>query len=113
MDADKKFLFDVVILLDKISNKINSELSKLKKKINYAVIRPPLENYHITFLYNTLIPLSDKKPTFSIEDVTLMCEKTKPLKESTIRCYLSALKREDRIKIIQKQDKRGHVYQII
>ncbi len=113
MDADKKSLFEVVNLLDKISNKINSELSSLKRKINYTVFKIPLKNYHKNFLKNILIPLSDKKPTFSIMDIELLCKKTKPLEKSTIRCYLSALKRNNLIIIKKTQDKRGHLYKII
>ena len=113
MDADKKFFFEVVNLLDKISNKFNSELSALKRKINYAVFKTPLKSYHIKFLHNILIPLSDKKPTFSILDIESVCKKTKPLAKSTIRCYLSVLKRNDHIKIKKTQDKRSHLYEII
>ncbi|MFW9895266.1 MAG: hypothetical protein ACFFD7_05625 [Candidatus Thorarchaeota archaeon] len=113
MDADKKFLFDIVSLLDKISIKINSELSALKKKIDFAVFKPPLKDYHKKFFNDILLPLSEKRPTFSIKDIKLICEKTKPLAKSTIRCYLSTLKRNDHIKIIKNRDKRDHLYQII
>ena len=93
MNPDKKFLIDVVSLLDKISTKINTELSILKKKIDYDVFKPTLKDYHKKFFNNTLIPLSEKKLTFSIKDIKSMCERTKPLTKSTIRCYLSTLKR--------------------
>jgi len=113
MNPDKKVLFEIVSLLDKISFKLNSELSTLKSKINYSVFRPQLKNYHINFLQNILIPLSNQKLTFSILDIKLMCKKIKPLSEATIRCYLSVLKRNNHVSIRKNQDKRGHLYQLI
>ena len=111
--SDKNEVLEFLKSLEIISNKINIEIKRLKKRLKFQEIRPELHNYHEVFYQNVLIPLFKTKKIVTFEDII---EKSievriKKLSENTIKCYLSTLLKHNYLEFtLNKKDKRRHLY---
>ncbi|MFX1453577.1 MAG: hypothetical protein ACFFCM_22295 [Promethearchaeota archaeon] len=115
MSSDKNTVFAIFTAMEKISQKIENELSNLKKKINYSDITPGLKEYHIRFLNNVLKPIFKTKVKIEFQDIEHYV-KTHSLKYKipTIRCYLSELHKGKKIEIIPwVNDRRKKLYKLL
>ena len=100
--------------MDKISQKIENELSILKKKIKYSDITPGLKECHMKFLNKVLKPIFTTKEIIKFQDIEdYIKNQNLKYKKPTIRCYLSGLHKGKKIKIITgENDRRKKLYKL-
>ena len=108
MDSDKNEIFEFLTALERISTKINDEISFLKKKLDISDYEPKLRNCSRSLLENILIPLFEKKEMITVDEIINKSGK----KKTTILCYLSELDKYGRISKCKnfKGDKRTNIY---
>ena len=87
MYSDKKEVYAFFITLERISNKINTEINNLKKKLKVSEIKPEIRNCSNRFFEDVLKPLFNEKGTISLEDIIAKSIR----KKSTLLCYLGEL----------------------
>ena len=103
MPSDKNILVAFITALEKISQKIENELSNLKKKIKYSEIIPGIKDYHLKFLIKVLEPIFVTNEIIKFEDIRNYVKDNKlDYEPTTIRCYISALHKGKKIEIIPK-----------
>lgn len=88
MYSDKKEVYAFFITLERISNKINTEINYLKNKLKDSGYSPEIRNCSNKFFEDVLKPLFNEKGTISLEEII---DKSDKKKKSTLLCYLSEL----------------------
>ncbi len=104
MSSDKHILIAFITAMEKISQKIDYELSNLKKKINYSDTQE-LKDFHIGFLKSVIEPIFETKNIIKYEDIENHIKQDKDIKNYspiTIRSYLTALKKGKKIEKISR-----------
>ena len=108
MHSDKNEFFEFLTTLERISNKINDEISILKKKLKISDYEPKLRKCSYNLLENILMPLFDEKETVTLDEIIKKSGK----KKTTVLCYLSELYKYRRISKAKNidGDKRTKIY---
>ncbi len=108
MYSDKKEFYYFLITLERISTKINIEITNLKKKLKISEYKPEIRNCSYNLYNKILIPLFNEKASISLQEIIEKSDKKKP----TILCYLSELYKNGYILKIKNQygDKRTKLY---
>lgn len=109
MDTDKKDYYEILYMLDRISNHFIKELDKIKLKLKLVEVRPELRKCSRKFYYDILVPLFEEKEKISLLDI----KKKTQIKKTTIQSYLSELWNNKYINKIrnEKEDKRTKLYE--
>jgi len=109
MYSDKKEVYAFFITLERISNKINTEINNLKKKLKVSEYRPEIRNCSNRFFEDVLKPLFNEKGTISLKDIIDKSDREK----STLLNYLSELNKYGYIKKTKNHlgDKRTRLYE--
>ena len=106
MYSDKKEVYAFFITLERISNKINTEINNLKKKLKYE---PEIRNCSNRFFEEILKLLFNKNGTISLDDIIDKSDR----KKTTLLSYLSELNKYGYI--VRKRnhlgDKRTKLYE--
>lgn len=108
MNADKNELYEILYMLDKISDQFLKEINILKKRLNFSELKPELRKCSQKFYENTLIPLFKENKIISLNNII----NNSKIKKNTIQAYLSELYRHGLIKRIKndKGDKRTKLF---
>ena len=109
MYSDKKEVYAFFITLERISNKINTEINNLKKELKVPEIKPEIRNCSNRFFEDVLKPLFNEKGTISLKDIIDKSDREK----STLLNYLSELNKYGYIKKTKNHlgDKRTRLYE--
>ena len=109
MNTDKNESYEILYMLDRISDEFFKEINKLKKKLKLYEIKPEIRKCSQKFYEEILVPLFEEKNKISLLDIT---EKTNKRK-STILNYLSELWRYKYIKRSKNEegDSRTRLYE--
>jgi len=111
MDTDKNVSYEILYMLDRISEEFFKEINKLKQKLKLYEIKPEIRKCSQKFFEETLVPLFESKIKISLTDI----EKKTDVVKSTILNYLSELWRNKYIKksINAEGDRRTKIYEIM
>lgn len=111
MDTDENESYEILYMLDRISDEFFKEINKLKKKLKFYEVKPEIRKCSKKFYKETLVPLFEEKKRISLFDIIKKSEKGK----STILNYLSELWRYKYIKKSKNEegDKRTKLYEKI
>lgn len=111
MDTDKKEYYEILYMLDRISDRFNKELNKIKIKLKLDEVRPELRKCSYSFYYDILVPLFEEKEKITLSDIRTKTQ----MKKSTIQNYLSELWKNKYINKIrnEREDKRTKLYKKI
>jgi len=109
VNADKNEFYEILHMLDKISDIFISEVNNLKKKLKFYELKPELRSCTLKFYEETLVPLFKEKSVISLLDII---NRTKR-KKCTIQTYLSELYRYKFINRIRNDqgDKRTKLFE--
>ena len=109
MSNDKNELYEIIIMLDRISNKFVNEINNLKIKLKVSELKPEIRTCSKKFYEKILVPLFREKENISLLDIF---EKTK-IKKCTIQTYLGELYKYRFINRIKNEegDKRTKLYE--
>ena len=108
MYSDKKEVYTFFMALERISNKINTEINNLKKKLEVPENKPEIRTCSYRFFEDVLKPLFNEKGTISLEDIIDKSNR----KKTTLLCYLSELNKYEYIVKTKNDngDKRTRLY---
>jgi len=103
VSSDENIIRAFITAMEKISHKIEYEISNLKKKIKYEDI-PELKDYHMRFLNRILEPIFETNEIIKYDDIENYIEENPELdyRSITIRSYLCALNKGKKIEKISR-----------
>jgi len=109
MDTDKNKTYEILFMLNRISEKFTNEIKNLKKKLKVYEAKPELRQCSLKFYEETLIPLFERNKSISLPDISKNTKK----KRNTILNYLSELSRCNYVNKIknEKGDRRTKLFQ--
>ena len=87
MSSDKNEIYELLTALERISNKIDIEVNKLKKKLKIPDIKPKIRACSYELFENVLKPIFMEKEIVSLQEIIKKSGK----KKTTLLCYLSEL----------------------
>ena len=104
MDTDKNNSYEILYMLDRISENFTKEIENLKKKLKLYEDKTELRQCSLKFYNETLVPLFEQKKLISLLDIS----KNTTKKKNTILNYLSELSKYKYVNKIknEKGDKR-------
>ena len=70
MKTDKNSSYEILFILDKISEQFTYEIKKLKRKMNLNELKPELRQSTLKFYEGTLVPLFERKKRLSLIDIS-------------------------------------------
>ena len=94
MNTDKNESYEILYMLDRISEEFFNEINKLKQKLRLYETKPEIRKSSLKFFEETLVPLFEEKIKVSLIDIEKKADKEK----NTILNYLSELWRNKYIK---------------
>lgn len=87
MSSDKNEIYELLSALERISNKIDIEINKLKKKLDIPDLKPKIRSCSYKLFEYILEPLFNEKETITLQEIIKKSGK----KKATILCYLNEL----------------------
>jgi len=111
MDTDKNESYEILYMLDRISEEFFNEIKKLKQKLKLYETKPEIRKCSQKFFEETLLPLFEEKIKISVSDI----KKKTDIEKNTILNYLSELCRNKYIKKSKnvEGDGRTKIYEIM
>ncbi len=109
MDTDKKEIYEVLYILERISINFINEINKLKEKLHLHEVKPELRKCTYKFYNKILDPLFEKKEKISLNEIINVAH----IKKGTIQIYLGELWKYNYINKIknEKEDRRTKLYE--
>ncbi|KKM19524.1 hypothetical protein LCGC14_1654790 [marine sediment metagenome] len=100
MDADKNSSYEILYMLDRISEKFTKEIENLKKKLKLYENKPELRQCSLKFYKETLAPLFEQKEFISLSDIS----KNTTKKRNIIQNYISELSKYKFVNKIKNEE---------
>ncbi len=112
MVIDKKNLFEIIRVMEKVSQKFEKEITYLKKKVNYSDLTIGIEDCYKKFYERALKPIFMKKIEITKEEIEKFVElRNLKYAKNTITCYLSNLSKNNILRMKPDQnDRRKKLY---